>query len=149
MNSSKNHQHKSYRITNHTLITPSYVTNCQGMVGNVPSVILKQLQAVPEIVLCPVLWRLSILEKRHHPLPTQAIKKPHPPSITISRNTLLCGHCPLLPVRERNPLKSTTCTTYLPPVILQLRSFSKCRPETLWDSLRTHSIAAKLMTRKK
>lgn len=150
MNSSKNHQHKSYRVTNHTLITPSsYVTTGQGMAGNVPSLILKQLQAVPQIVLCPILWRLSILEKRHHPLTTQAIKKPHPPFIIISMNTLLYSHCALLPPREHKPLKSTNCSMFLPPVILQQQSFSKCTPETLWESPKTHFIAANLMTRKK
>lgn len=114
MNSSKNHQHKSHRITNHTLITPSsYITTCQRTAGNVPSLILKQLQAVPEIVLCPILWRLSILEKRHCPLTTQAIKKPYPPFIIISMDTLLCSHCALLPARGCNPQKNTTCSTFL------------------------------------
>lgn len=150
MNSSKNHQHKSYRITNCTLITASsYVTTCQRMAGNVPSLVLKQLQAVPEIVLCPILWRLSIPEKRHCPLTTQAIKKPHPPFIIISMNTLLCSHCALLPARGRNPLKNTTCSTFLPPVMLQQQSFSKCTPETLWERPKNHFIAANLATRKK
>lgn len=45
---------------------------------------------LPEIALCPVLWRLSILEKRHCPLTTQAIKKPPPPFIIISAHTLHC-----------------------------------------------------------
>lgn len=84
MNSSKNHQHKSQGITNRTSIAPSScVTTCQGMAGNVPSLSPKHLQAVPGIVLCPTLWRLSILKKRHRPPTTQAIKKPRPPSITV------------------------------------------------------------------
>lgn len=150
MNSSKNYRYKSYRITTHTLITPSsYIITCQEMADNVPSLILKQLQAVPEIVLCPILWRLSILEKRHRPLTTQAIKNPHPPFIIISANTLLHSHCALLPARKHSPLKSTTCSMFPPPVILQQQSFSKCTPETLRESPKTHFIAANLMTIKK
>lgn len=91
MNSSENHQRKSSRITNRTWIAPSsYVTTCQGTAGDVPSLSLKHLQAVPEIVLCPTLWRLSILKKRHRPPTTQAIKKPRPPSITIPAKAPLC-----------------------------------------------------------
>lgn len=56
MNSSMNHEHKSHRITKGTLITlSSYVTTCLGMATNVHSLILKELQAVPEIVLSPIL----------------------------------------------------------------------------------------------
>lgn len=150
MNSSKNHQHKSYRMTNRALITPSsYVTTCQGTASNVPSLILKHLQAVTEIALCPILWRLSILEKRHSRLTTQAIKKPHPPFIIISTNTLLCSHCALLPARERNPPRSTTCSTFLPPVIVQQQSFSKRTPETLWESPKIHFVTANWWQEKK